>query len=136
MQSFLPLPDFVESARVLDNKRLGKQRVECKQILKALNDPNYGWQNHPAVKMWRGYETALEAYMNVCITEWVKRVFKNNMPLCTYGNTYPLGLVFPDWFCDSRFHAARCAALLFKDYNWYSRFGWKEEPELNYWWPK
>ncbi|MFN7881952.1 MAG: pyrimidine dimer DNA glycosylase/endonuclease V, partial [bacterium] len=33
MQTFLPSPSFAESARILDNKRLGKQRVECKQIL-------------------------------------------------------------------------------------------------------
>lgn len=49
MQTFLPFPSFIESARVLDNKRLCKQRVECLQILKALHDPSYGWQNHPAV---------------------------------------------------------------------------------------
>lgn len=36
MQTFLPYPDFSASARVLDDKRLGKQRVECLQILKAL----------------------------------------------------------------------------------------------------
>lgn len=36
MQTFLPFPDFKQSAQCLDNKRLGKQRVECLQILKAL----------------------------------------------------------------------------------------------------
>lgn len=54
MQTFLPYPSFRESAKCLDNKRLGKQRVECIQIIKAINNPKYGWQNHPAVKMWRG----------------------------------------------------------------------------------
>lgn len=33
MQTFLPFPDFARSAKVLDNKRLGKQRIEAKQIL-------------------------------------------------------------------------------------------------------
>lgn len=33
MQTFLPYPDFALSAKVLDNKRLGKQRLEAKQIL-------------------------------------------------------------------------------------------------------
>lgn len=33
MQTFLPYPDFAESAKVLDNGRLGKQRLEAKQIL-------------------------------------------------------------------------------------------------------
>ena len=36
MQTFLPYPSFVESAKALDNKRLGKQRVEAYQILKTL----------------------------------------------------------------------------------------------------
>lgn len=36
MQTFLPYPNFVASARVLDNKRLGKQRVENLQIMQVL----------------------------------------------------------------------------------------------------
>ena len=32
MQTFLPSPRFAESARCLDSARLGKQRVEAKQI--------------------------------------------------------------------------------------------------------
>ena len=55
MQTFLPYPDYAASAKVLDRQRLGKQRVENLQIIKALLDPTYGWQNHPAVKMWRGH---------------------------------------------------------------------------------
>ncbi len=31
--------DFLATAMCLDNKRLGKQRVECLQILNALTDP-------------------------------------------------------------------------------------------------
>ncbi|HEY4386986.1 MAG TPA: pyrimidine dimer DNA glycosylase/endonuclease V, partial [Ktedonobacteraceae bacterium] len=33
MQTFLPCADFAESARILDNRRLSKQRVEGQQIL-------------------------------------------------------------------------------------------------------
>jgi len=36
MQTFLPFPDFEESAYALDQKRLGKQRVETLQIMQAL----------------------------------------------------------------------------------------------------
>lgn len=38
MQTFLPYKSFEQSAACLDNKRLGKQRVEVLQILKALPD--------------------------------------------------------------------------------------------------
>lgn len=41
MQTFLPYPSFSESARVLDNRRLGKQRVECLQILNTLANGPY-----------------------------------------------------------------------------------------------
>jgi len=36
MQTFLPYPNFDASAAVLDDRRLGKQRVEAKQILLTL----------------------------------------------------------------------------------------------------
>src|SRR3954468_19517979 len=54
MQTFLPVADFAGSARLLDTPRLGKQRVETLQILRAIELPDYGWANHPAVLMWRG----------------------------------------------------------------------------------
>ncbi|MEU7740966.1 MSMEG_6728 family protein [Nonomuraea sp. NPDC049158] len=59
MQTFLPYPDFARTAAVLDPLRLGKQRVEALQILRALTIPGYGWRHHPAVRMWASYEEAL-----------------------------------------------------------------------------
>ncbi|WP_372665580.1 MSMEG_6728 family protein [Amycolatopsis kentuckyensis] len=67
MQTFLPCADFTASARTLDRRRLGKQRVETLQVLRALVIPGYGWRNHPAAKMWTGYEEALTRYgLEVC----------------------------------------------------------------------
>ena len=37
MQTFLPYPSFEESAKVLDWRRLGKQRVEGMQIINAIS---------------------------------------------------------------------------------------------------
>ena len=51
MQTFLPVTDFEESARLLDSPRLGKQRVETLQVLLALELPEYGWHSHPVVTM-------------------------------------------------------------------------------------
>lgn len=78
MQTFLPYPDFVASAKALDNKRLGKQRVETLQLLKSLTLPDYGWKNHPASKMWRGYKTALVLYGVTICQEWIRRGFKDS----------------------------------------------------------
>lgn len=79
MQTFLPYTDFVECAKVLDYRRLGKQRVECLQILNALILPNAkrGWSNHPAVKMWRGYELNLAKYGLAICNEWIERGYKD-----------------------------------------------------------
>ena len=54
MQTFLPYKTFKQSAQVLDNKRLGKQRVEAYQILRALCGESKGWVHQPATVMWRG----------------------------------------------------------------------------------
>jgi hypothetical protein len=62
VQTFLPYPDFAATARVLDPRRLGKQRVEALQVFRSLVVPGYGWRHHPAVKMWAGCEEALVRY--------------------------------------------------------------------------
>ena len=62
MQTFLPYQDFAKTAACLDYRRLGKQRIEAKQIYLALTVKDYGWKQHPAVKMWAGYECLLLIY--------------------------------------------------------------------------
>ena len=63
MQSFLPFANFTESARVLDNKRLGKQRVEGLQILKALDKGPWGcWACHQKVTHFNEYKTGYHCY--------------------------------------------------------------------------
>lgn len=63
-------------AQELDDKRLGKQRVEAYQIVKALRGDyaNSGaWENHPATVMWRGHQYQLGLYgWHIC-KEWMAR---------------------------------------------------------------
>lgn len=73
MQTFLPYPDFAASAAVLDQARLGKQRVETLQILRALVLPDYGWRSHPVTRMWMGYVPALTVYGLAMVREWTSR---------------------------------------------------------------
>ncbi|MEU2006392.1 MSMEG_6728 family protein [Rhodococcus sp. NPDC019627] len=73
MQTFVPDSGFVRSAKLLDDRRLGKQRVETFQILRALVWPSYGWKNHPATAMWRGFTPALVAYGVAMCGEWAAR---------------------------------------------------------------
>jgi hypothetical protein len=79
MQTFLPYASFKQSAQVLDNKRLGKQRVEAYQVIRALCGESKGWVNHPATVMWRGYENYLCKYGAVMCTEWMQRGFKDSL---------------------------------------------------------
>jgi Pyrimidine dimer DNA glycosylase len=76
VQTFLPYPDFAASAVALDCRRLGKQRVEALQILRALTRERYGWKHHPAVRMGAGYEDALARYaMEICAEVGTLRPF-------------------------------------------------------------
>lgn len=80
MQTFVPYGgDFAANAAVLDRARLGKQRVEAWQILNALRGLSKGWTNHPATRMWRGYESALAQYgANMC-REWILRGYNDSL---------------------------------------------------------
>ena len=131
MQTFLPYPSFEQSARVLDKRRLGKQRVEAYQILRTLTGISSGWRNHPAVRMWASYESALCHYLRTTIQEWMRRGCCNNMTIPDCPDTYQL----PPWFGNEEFHAAHRSNLLRKDPVWYSQFGWSENSDLPYIWP-
>jgi hypothetical protein len=134
MQTFLPYANFVESARVLDYRRLGKQRVEAKQLLNALRNPRAGWANHPAAKMWRGHEAALRLYHDACIAEWCARGYRNTMQLLA-SRADARRATMPPWFGAKTFHASHRSNLLRKDPHYYGQFGWREPPDLPYVWP-
>jgi Pyrimidine dimer DNA glycosylase len=136
MQTFLPYPSFTDSAKVLDQKRLGKQRVENLQIMKALLDPTYGWQNHPAVKMWRGYETALLEYQRAICTEWTSRGYKDTCLEKTEAMIKAQKvLVLPSWLGNPQFHTSHQSNLLRKSPEFYEKFFPGVGPELPYLWP-
>ena len=131
MQTFLPSLDFEETARLLDYRRLGKQRVEAAQLLKATIVSQYGWSNHPAAVMWRPYRNALALYHNAMISEWVSRGYRNTMELLKIE----MPVVMPWWMGDQAFHASHRSNLLRKDHTFYSAHGWSETPDKPYLWP-
>lgn len=134
MQTFLPLPDFAASARVLDRQRLGKQRVEAWMLHDILVNPDsrwWRWRPHPVVRMWRGHEEALAAYFWTMVEEWTRRGYRSTIVL-----PRPVAPVaMPPWLGDERLHASHRSNLLRKLPEWYGRFGWREGPEQPYWWP-
>ena len=132
MQTFLPYKSFNKTFKILDYRRLGKQRVEAKQILNVLlgRSKTKGWSNHPITKMWKGYENALKEYFNMCVTEWINQGYNNNMEL--ENITEPI--VYPHWLGNKSFHSSHRANLLRKDYEYYSKFKWREDSENPYTW--
>lgn len=136
MQTFLPYPDFARSAATLDRARLGKQRVEVWQLLRALTDPTpRGWARHPAALMWRGHTSMLALYGIAVCAQWIARGYRDTMtekivPYTLMGHMQP-----PSWLGDPAFHASHRSNLLRKDPTHYAQFGWTEPPDLPYVWP-
>ena len=134
MQTFLPYQDFEKSVRCLDYRRLGRQRTEAATIHKALSaNLLKGWQRHPAVMMWVGYNNALADYYNHCIDEWVRRGYNNTLEKIILSETTTDA--DPPWLGVEQIHASHRSNLLRKDPEYYGKFGWKESPDLPYTWP-
>lgn len=145
MQTFVPLPGFAATAAVLDPRRLGKQRVEVLQVLRALTRPGYGWANHPAVLMWRGCEEALVAYGLEMCDEWQRRGHADTVTAKLLDD---LGVdavrserdlvaagALPAWWGDEDLHRSHRSALLRKEPAWYRPL-WPDDPDdLPYVWP-
>lgn len=139
MQTFLPYPNFTVSMMCLDQLRLGKQRVEARQILGAL-DGESGWARHPAVLMWHGHREALMLYGDCAIREWMRRGYNNTMHLLITDDPNRVTeamrkIKMPSWLGRDDFHASHRSNLLRKDPEWYGQFGWTEPADLRYVWP-
>lgn len=148
MQTFLPYPDFAASAAVLDRPRLGKQRVEALQVLRALTWETYGWKRHPAVRMWEGYARGVAAYGLAVCAAWTERGHPDTCA-ATIGTDlahagYPPPLPqdelatageLPPWLGDDRVHASHRAALVRKAPEFYGPLFPDADPDLPYFWP-
>ncbi|MGW0158181.1 MSMEG_6728 family protein [Mycobacterium sp. NPDC003323] len=149
MQTFLPYESFAESAKVLDARRLGKQRVETIQVLRALTVPGYGWRHHPAAAMWAGYEEAVVRYgLDIC-TVWVEHGHGDSCALTLVTDLRAAIRVatvrtqqelaadgdLPPWLGESAFHRSHQSALLRKDPQHYGPLFPGVEDNLPYVWP-
>lgn len=140
MQTFLPYASFDRSVACLDRMHLGKQRSEALQILRALDrSRDYGWRNHPAVRMWRGYPVALAMYgVNAC-EEWVARGYQDTVAStiieeAARGDFERADSLVPPWLGDEAFHLSHRSQLARKRPEYYGRlFG--PVPEVPYVWP-
>ncbi len=143
MQTFLVTRGYYASAKQLDDRRLGKQRLEAKQILEALlrlkagEDPStIPWVNHPAVRMWEGYELSLAQYGEAVCWTWKKRGFEDDLQwwFLDLLPHHPERWYSPPWWRDPMFHTAHRSALMRKAPEHYGQF-WNTKSDLPYLWP-
>ncbi len=145
MQTFLPYPDFTRSARVLDARRLGKQRVEALQVCNALHRETGGWIHHPVVRMWRGYEPALVAYGLAVTRAWRALGHRDTVEAQLLAHLHgapersqralrAAGLL-PPWLGDRALHRSHRAALVRKDPALYGPLFGDVDAGLPYVWP-
>jgi hypothetical protein len=149
VQTFTPYADFEKSLRTLDQRRLGKQRVEVIQIIRALTVPGYAWSSHPAVLMWKGYEEALGRYGLTSCEIWVERGFGDTCAATIAADLRAAGIgpirlynqlaaddALPPWLFDEAVQRSHRSSLLRKDPEHYGPLFPPDTPhDLEYVWP-
>ena len=141
MQTFLPYPSFAESAAVLDRARLGKQRVETLQLLRANTVPGYGWRNHPAARMWGGFLPALTAYGLAMTDAWIAAGHADTVrdQLLAFApevdGVAQEQLELPEWLGDPALHLSHRSNLVRKDPEFYRPLFGDVPDDLPYVWP-
>jgi hypothetical protein len=149
MQTFTPYADFERSLRTLDQRRLGKQRVEVIQIVRALTVPGYAWSSHPAVLMWQGYEEALGRYGLTACQVWIERGFGDTCAATITADLRAAGITeircyqelaadgaLPAWLFDDELQISHRSSLLRKDPAHYEPLFPSDTPrDLDYVWP-
>lgn len=145
VQTFLPYADFARCAAVLDLRRLGKQRVEALQVLRATSVPGYGWRHHPAARMWWGYAEALICYGLAICRAWTglgrpdtvaaTLVAEFGRPARGQAELAEVGEL-PNWLGLVEFHRSHQSSLIRKDPAHYRPiFGPDVPDDLPYVWP-
>lgn len=155
MNTYLPYPNFLASARCLDNRRLCAMIKEGWQIYRA-NELGGKHQGNPhAYAMWRGHAGALLQYILTLYREWRRRYDAGERGgkrehasgeaailealRRTFSYAESCG---PSWLFRPQFCASHRAALIYKSPEHYGQFGWTESPavpnergSLPYVWP-
>lgn len=134
--TFVTHDDPRETAKLLDRARLGKQRLEAKQIIDILsnvpmkNSTKVSSRKHPAIDMWQGHIVALKFYFNCITKRWIKRGYKNTMELYDIKETKELlteietktPKLFPWWFFCPLLQLSHQCSLYRKNNEYYSKY--------------
>jgi hypothetical protein len=122
--------------------------VETIQVVRALTWPGYGWANHPAVLMWKGFEEALGRYGFTCCQAWTELGFGDSCALTIATDLRAAGIdtvrtqaelaladALPPWLGDEALHRSHRSALVRKDQAHYRPLFPDIPDDLPYVWP-
>jgi hypothetical protein len=108
--------------------------VEALQILRCLHGIRDGWRNHPAVKMWSGYEGALVEYGVAICDQWIERGYRDNCR-CRIRCYAKRDRTRPPWLGDEEFHRSHQSNLVRKWPEYYGLVFPGVPGDLPYIWP-
>lgn len=137
----MPYAHYIDVAGVLDPRRLGKQRVEAKQIAMTILDSTRGWQKHPAVNMWRGHVGSLCYYGLEMCNEWIRRGYVDNQAawfkdhLAQIQEVDSAACLVPRWLLQADVIISHRSNLIRKLPEYYRQFFPHTPDNLPYIWP-
>lgn len=136
VQTWLPLPSFKDSIRVLNMEHLGLQRYHVLEVMEYFHDVEvsqlpgdyepHDLRDHPIIEMWAGYELQLCEYGLEACEEWQLRRGKRDSFYeklsyhLEWATTEDALMHKPNWFGDVELHLSHQAALLRADRTYYS----------------
>lgn len=132
MQTFLPFPDFIHSAKTLNDETLKQQFVDCIAIINNGKYKKYMSGDYPVFKMWAGYEKTLKMYANVIMFECNQRGLENHI---TFYIIKESSIIYPDWLNDERLHKSHRANLVRIDPEYYGKLWPEIDKNAPFWWP-
>ena len=117
-----------ETAVALDKKRLNKQIIECKQILKALNGETAAWRNHPCTIQYEGHEPYLVHYTD-CLEAYTQGKEEMAKTSSAYADMF-----FRPLFHTQPYFDSMKRRLYTKDPEHYAEWAIYGESEVNWYW--
>lgn len=136
MQTFVPEATPEEIAVTLDRQRLGKQRVEVLQILRAITGGSHGWRNHPATVMWADNPGGLAHYGVTLCRHWVGLGYKDTCLDKISSIVTPDPEDMPWWWANELVMLSHRSNLVRKAPEFYAGM-WPDVPRnLPYMWPR
>lgn len=130
-KTYLPFKTFEKSCRNLDTPRLAKMRLDIitiRTVLATGQEPR-----EPSIRMWKGYEPALNLLLRVAIDSYILRGLSNNLDIPKVG---PGPVEMPWWMGRRSFHEAQRGLLIYQDPEFYGpRFPDTDKAACLYPWP-